>query len=179
MKIGSRLGSPAKLAPWGALALRLVVGYGMAAHGYAKLARGPSHFVDIVRALGVPAPELLGRATIGVELAGGLALLLGAFVPWFSAPLAIVLLVAMFTTHLPYGFSSIKLQAVTAAGARFGPPGYEVDLLYLACLAALVLGGTGPFSVDGWRAARRAATRPPRRDDGRDDGFSNHGDPGA
>jgi putative oxidoreductase len=58
--------------------------------------------------------------------------------------------VAMFTVHLPYGFSSIKLLAVTAAGARFGPPGYETDLLYLACLAALVLGGSGPWAVDGW-----------------------------
>jgi putative oxidoreductase len=29
----------------------------------------------------------------------------------------------MFTVHLPYGFISIKLLAVTAAGAQFGPPG--------------------------------------------------------
>ena len=56
---------------------------------------------------------------------------------------------AAFTVHLPYGFSSIKLLAVTAAGAQFGPPGYETDLLYLACLAALVLGGSGPLSIDG------------------------------
>lgn len=55
----------------------------------------------------------------------------------------------MFTMHLPNGFSSIKLIAVTAAGAQFGPPGYECDLLYLACIAALVVGGSGPFSVDG------------------------------
>jgi putative oxidoreductase len=55
----------------------------------------------------------------------------------------------MFTVHLPYGFSSIKLQAVTAAGAQFGPPGYETDLLYLASLAALVIGGSGPLSIDG------------------------------
>jgi putative oxidoreductase len=61
--------------------------------------------------------------------------------------MAAVLLVAMFTVHLPYGFSSIKLQGVTAAGAQFGPPGFETDLLYLACLAALVLGGAGPLSV--------------------------------
>jgi hypothetical protein len=46
------------------------------------------------------------------------------------------------------GFSPIKLLAVTAAGAQFGPPGYEVDLLYIACLAALVMGGSGPFAVD-------------------------------
>jgi putative oxidoreductase len=54
--------------------------------------------------------------------------------------------------HLQYGFSSIKLLAVTSAGAQFGPPGYETDLLYLACLAALVFGGSGPFAVDGWLA---------------------------
>jgi len=58
------------------------------------------------------------------------------------------LLVAIFTVHLPYGFSSIKLMAVTATGAQFGPPGYECDLLYLACLAALVLGGSGPLAID-------------------------------
>jgi putative oxidoreductase len=72
-----------------------------------------------------------------------------------SLPMAAVLLVAMFTVHLPYGFSSIKLQAVTAAGAQFGPPGYEVDLLYLACLAALVLGGPGPLAIDGLIRKRR------------------------
>jgi putative oxidoreductase len=59
-----------------------------------------------------------------------------------------VLLVAIFTVHLPSGFSSIKLQSVTAAGAHFGQPGYETDLLYLAALVALVLGGSGPFALD-------------------------------
>jgi putative oxidoreductase len=64
--------------------------------------------------------------------------------------MAAVLLIAMFTVHLPYGFSSIKLMSVTAGHAQFGPPGYECDLLYLACLAALVLGGSGPMSIDGY-----------------------------
>src|SRR5262249_14982716 len=54
---------------------------------------------------------------------------------------------AVFKVHLQYGFSSIKLLAVTAAGARFGPPGDEVSLLYIACLASLVIGGSRPFSV--------------------------------
>jgi putative oxidoreductase len=69
--------------------------------------------------------------------------------------MAAVLLVAMVTVHLPYGFSSIKLLAVTTAGAQFGPPGFETDLLYLACLAALVLGGSGPLAIDGLLAMRR------------------------
>jgi GNAT superfamily N-acetyltransferase len=53
-----------------------------------------------------------------VELIGGFAVLVGAFVTAASIPLAVVLLVAMFTVHLQYGFSSIKLVAVTAAGAQ-------------------------------------------------------------
>jgi uncharacterized membrane protein YphA (DoxX/SURF4 family) len=39
--------------------------------------------------------------------------------------------------------------------AKLGPPGYETNLLYLACFAALVLGGSGPLSIDGLRASRR------------------------
>jgi putative oxidoreductase len=66
-----------------------------------------------------------------------------------SVPMTAVLLVAMFKVHLQYGFSSIKLLAVTATGAMFGPLGYEVILLYIACLAALVIGGSGPFAIDG------------------------------
>jgi putative oxidoreductase len=27
--------------------------------------------------------------------------------------------------------------------------GYEINLLYLACLASLVLGGSGPLAIDG------------------------------
>jgi putative oxidoreductase len=139
---------------WSMLPLRLMVGYGFMEHGYAKLIHGPERFVTILHALAVPAPELMAWATILVELLGGLAVLLGAFIPLVSVPMAGVLLTAMFTAHLQYGFSAIKLQAVTAAGAQFGPPGYEVDLLYLACLAALVLSGSGPFSIGGFLTKR-------------------------
>src|SRR2546425_660512 len=138
-----------KLGRCAAVPLRLIVGYGFMAHGYAKIVHGPEHFVSILHAIGVPAPELMGWATILVELGGGLAVLAGAFVPLVSVPMAAVLLVAMFTVHLPYGFSSIKLMAVTPAGAQLVPPGYEVDLLYVACLATLVLVGPGPLAIDG------------------------------
>jgi putative oxidoreductase len=103
----------------------------------------------------VPAPHFMAWSTILTEVIGGLAVILGAFVALVSLPMAAVLLVAMFTVHLPYGFSSIKLMAVTAAGAQFGPPGYETNLLYLACLAALVLGGSGPLSIDDLIRKRR------------------------
>ncbi len=118
-------------------------------HGFAKLARGPDAFATILHALGVPVPHFMAWATIVTEVLGGLAVILGAFVTLVSLPMAALLLVAIFAVHLPYGFSSIKLMAVTPAGAQFGPPGYECDLLYLACLAALVLGGSGPLAIDG------------------------------
>ena len=136
-------------ARWAPVPLRLIVGYGFMEHGFAKLARGPEAFATILHAIGVPAPHLMAWSTILIEVLGGLAVILGAFVTLVSVPMAVVLLVAIFTVHLPYGFSSIKLMAVTAAGAQFGPPGYETDVLYLACLAALVLGGSGPLAVDG------------------------------
>jgi putative oxidoreductase len=105
--------------------------------------------------MGVPGPHFMAWSTVLVEILGGLAVILGAFVALASLPMAAVLLVAMFTVHLPYGFSAIKLKAVTVAGAQFGAPGYEVDLLYLACLAALVLGGPGPLTIDGLIRKRR------------------------
>lgn len=144
---------------WAAIPLRLIVGYGFLAHGVAKIAHGPEHFIAILAALHVPMPVFLGWVTILVEVVGGLGMLAGAWIPLLSLPMVTVLLVAAVTVHWQYGFSSIKLQAITAAGAQFGQPGYETDLLYLACLAALVLGGPGPFTVGGLLAKRRRSGR--------------------
>jgi putative oxidoreductase len=137
-----------RIAAWAPIPLRLIVGLGFMQHGFAKLSRGPDAFAVILHALGVPAPHFMAWITIAVELLGGIAVLLGAFVVLVSVPMAALLLVAIVTTQVPNGFSSIKLLGVTAAGAHFGQPGYECNLLYLACLAALVLGGSGPLSVD-------------------------------
>ncbi|MCH8686505.1 DoxX family protein [Pedomonas mirosovicensis] len=143
-----------RYAHWAPIPLRLLVGYGFFAHGLAKLEKGPENFVRIVDAIGTPMPHMMAWLTILIELLGGVAVLAGAFVGLASIPMAAVLLVAMFTVHIQFGFTSIKLMAVTSAGPQFGPPGMEADLLYLACLAALVLIGSGPFSVDQWIAKR-------------------------
>jgi putative oxidoreductase len=132
-----------------AIPLRLIIGFGFMQHGYAKLARGPEDFIGVLHAMGIPAPALAGWATIVVEIVGGAMILAGALVPLATIPMIFVLLVAIFTVHLPYGFSSIKLQAFDASGAHFGQPGYETDLLYLAGLVALCFGGAGRFSIDG------------------------------
>lgn len=149
------------VAVWAPIPLRLIVGYGFMEHGFAKLSRGPEAFAGILHAIGVPAPHLMAWLTILTELIGGLAVLLGAFVPLISVPMVGLLFVAMLSVHLPYGFSSVKLLSVISGRAQFGPPGYELDLLYIACLAALVIGGSGPLSLDGyiWRRLKDSGSK--------------------
>jgi putative oxidoreductase len=137
-----------RVSRWAPIPMRLIVGFGFMEHGFAKLGRGVEAFAHILQAIGMPLSSLLAWATVLIEIFGGLAILLGAFVALASIPMAIVLLVAIFTVHLPNGFSSIKLQSFGPNGAHFGQPGYECDLLYLAGLVALVLGGAGPLSLD-------------------------------
>lgn len=150
---------------WALLPLRLTVGFGFAAHGYAKLARGPDSFAPIVAALGMPAPAFTAWVTSLLEFFGGILLMLGAFVVPLSIPLAAIMVTAMFGVHFRYGFSSIRLKLLTGAGAEFGPIGYELNLLYLAAIVTLALAGSSPFSVDRWlereaRNSRRAPLHP-------------------
>jgi len=144
-----------RLARWAPLPVRLIVGGGFLQHGIAKWMHGPSNFANILQALNVPHPNLMAILTIAAEILGGCAVLLGAFIPLAAVPMTIVLLVAIFTVHLPNGFSSIRLKSVTAGRAQFGPPGYECDLLYIAGIITLVLGGPGPLGL-----SRRIHTAP-------------------
>jgi len=68
----------AKLAPYAAVPLRLIVGGGFLAHGLAKWHRGPEAFAAILHALGVPSPLLMSWVTIATELLSGIAILIGA-----------------------------------------------------------------------------------------------------
>ena len=138
---------PRRFARWAPFPLRLIVGGGFIQHGVAKWSRGISHFADILQALNVPHPHLMALLTIATEILGGCAVLLGAFIPLAAIPMTIVLLVAIFSVHLPNGFSTIRLKGVVDGKAQFGPPGYECDLLYIAGILTLVLGGPGPLAL--------------------------------
>lgn len=135
--------------------LRLAIGAGLFAHGYAKLAHGPSHFTEVVAALGLPAPSLAATVAIAIELVTGAALVAGAFVRP-AALLAIpVIATAIVGVHWQYGFLSVRLVEVTPDGARFGPVGYELGLVYIGALFALAASAPTVWSIDRWRHARR------------------------
>lgn len=133
---------------WSPLFLRLIIGYGFMAHGWAKLSKGPAGFEKLLTQIGIPFPHLTSWISALTELLGGLAIFLGVFVSITAIPLIFTILVAMFTIQINYGFSSVKTIALTPKGPLFGPPGYEINLLYIAGLISLIITGAGIFSID-------------------------------
>lgn len=138
------------LKPYATLPVRLILGSGFVYHGYGKLfsAEGHQMFQGMLQNIGVPAASLMSWVVGAVEFFGGLALIVGAFVAIVGVLQIGVMLTALFTVHLSNGFNFIHITGMTDAGPQFGMPGYEVNLLYIAGLAVLVLGGAGALSVD-------------------------------
>jgi putative oxidoreductase len=128
---------------WGILPLRVVVGVVFVVHGAQKLfGFGLGGTAGFLGSLGIPLPTIAAAALIGLELIGGLALLLGAWTRVVAVLLAGDMLVAMLTVH--------------ARGGFFVPDGIEFVLtLFGACLALAGL-GAGPWSVD---RSRRGASQ--------------------
>lgn len=135
---------------WAALPLRAVLGFGFMFHGYPKLFDPAQNegFAATLTQIGIPAPEVMAWVVGVVEFVGGLGLLLG----WFVLPIAVLgildMLVAMFFLHLPAGFSFLNISGMSPEGPTFGPPGVEVNLLYIAGFLALLATGGGPWSID-------------------------------
>ena len=90
------------------LPLRLVIGFGFAAHGYAKLHRGPEKFATILAAIGVPQPHLTAWVTSLLEFFGGNAMMAGAFVAPLTVPLTVIMLThcLQFTSDTDFRRSS-------------------------------------------------------------------------
>jgi putative oxidoreductase len=136
----------ASVTRWAPIPLRLIVGYGFMQHGFAKLSRGPDAFAVVLHAIGVPAPHLMAWLTTLIEIFGGLAVLLGALIPLACLPMAALLLVAIFTVHLPYGFSSIKLMSVTAVVPNSG-----LQATNATCSISPVSRRSSSAVLDRWR----------------------------
>jgi putative oxidoreductase len=140
---------------WVPIPIRIILGVGFMVHGWAKWSRGPSAFAELLKQAHVPLPLANAWLVTLLEIFGGLALLVGAFVALVSVPLILSMLGAMFTVNINYGFSAVNTIGLTPEGPQFGPPGYEINLLYIAGLLALILGGAGPLSIDALRSRRR------------------------
>ncbi|RMG66709.1 MAG: DoxX family protein [Calditrichaeota bacterium] len=144
---------------WSPLPLRLIIGIGFMFHGYAKLfsSVGHNNFIMLLQDLGMPLPSLLAWLVGFVEFFGGLALLLGAFTSIAALLLIVDMLGAMFFVSLPHGFDMLQVTVMIEGGPKFGVPGLEINLIYLAALISLLLTGPGHLSLDGWLRARQGS----------------------
>lgn len=140
---------------WSPLVLRAALGTMILPHGAQKLlgwfgGPGPGATMEyLIGTLGIPA--LLAAAVIVVEFFGGLALLAGVLGRLSALSVGAVLTGAAVTVHAQYGFF------MNWTGARAGE-GWEFHLLAVAMALALVLEGSGRWSVDGWFARRHSAS---------------------
>jgi putative oxidoreductase len=137
------------------LLLRLSIGPGFMVHGWTKISRGTAGFGELLAFRHVPLPHL--NAVIGpyVELLGGLAIVLGAYLLIVAIPLVFTMLVAMIYVQGYYGYSSVNTLGLSAAGPIFGPPGVEINLLYIAGILSLMITGAGGLSIDALRQRRK------------------------
>ena|SRR6266566_3272051 len=107
---------------WGLVPLRLIVGYGFIAHGAAKWIAGPRSFGKFLHVVGAPAPVATAWVVMLLEIFGGVAIVAGIFVEIVSVPLIISMLVAIFTVHIRYGFSSVHTIGLTPQGGSSDLP---------------------------------------------------------
>lgn len=138
---------------WGIALLRVGIGGIFVAHGAQKLfVFGISGLSGFLSQIGVPFPTLSAVAVTAAEFLGGLALVAGFFTRWAALPIAFSMVVAAVTVHLKGGF--------------FLPDGVEYVLALFLASVALVLTGSGAFSVDRLLERRwetGAAEAPARR----------------
>jgi putative oxidoreductase len=135
---------------WAMTILRVVTGVVFLAHGYKKVfVDGLSAFAGYLSQVGVPQTHFFAPLVAGIELAGGLALIVGLFTRWAALVLAVEMLVAAVLVHLKNGF--------------FLPSGYEYALMLLAANVSLFLAGAGEYAVDNilWDRVKSEASAKP------------------
>lgn len=133
-----------RLQPLALLALRLVLGSIVIAHGYGKVFHGGlGQHVNRVASLGLPG--WLAYFSAFAEFFGGIAVIAGLFTRWFSFAILIDLAVAIWKIHWKNGM--------------FGKGGYEFPLTLVTIAFALILYGAGPIALDAIRGGGGGARR--------------------
>jgi putative oxidoreductase len=129
-------------AHWGMVPLRIVVGLVFIMHGGMKLfSFGFSGTTAFMHQVGIPLPAVAAVVVTFVELAGGVALIVGLFTRWAGMLLSVDMLVAILKVRLHGGF--------------FAPNGFEHELTLLGAALTFAMLGAGGVSLDAWRARRR------------------------
>jgi putative oxidoreductase len=130
-------------APAAALLVRIAVGAIFLSEGIQKFLFPAELGVGRFQEIGLPAPGVLAPFVGGVEIVGGLLILVGFLTRLATVPLLIDMIVAIATTKIPillqHGFWAMAHEART-------------DFAMLLGAFFLLLVGAGPMSLDAWLA---------------------------
>ena len=143
-----------QLAGLTSLAVRMILGIIMVAHGAQKLQMGPANFGQGLAGMGVPLPVLTGYVVTFVELIGGILLVIGLLSRLAALLLMVNLTVAILLVNVGIGF-------LTPPGAASS--GVELPLALIAGLLVILLAGPGKLSLDHTLGIERDAEGSPAR----------------
>ena len=127
-----------------ATVLRIVLGGVIFVHGSQKVFGwfgGPGFSATLAGFAGMGFPAPLAMLAVLAESAGAIALVLGLLGRVAAAGIAVVMLVTWLKVHAQFGFF------MNWSGQQKGE-GYEYHLLALAMAIALMIRGSGAWSVD-------------------------------
>ena len=120
-------------APYGLFLLRVAIGFDWIVHAFLKTSRGMETHAALLARNGIT--PLLAWPTFSVEVIGGVAILLGWYTRQWAAFLLVFLAVVVWIKW-PVGW-----------GYSNQGGGWEYPLFWLVAQAALVLAGSGAFSL--------------------------------
>jgi putative oxidoreductase len=124
-----------KMFPIAAALVRVVVGIMFVMHVSGKFHSGADAVAGYFGKNGLQPGALFAYTAMALESIGGVCLIIGLFTRFFAAALAIEMLIALITVHLPKGYAA-------------GGGGYEdVLLIGIVCFTIAMRGG-GPYSAD-------------------------------
>lgn len=123
-----------RLQPAGLLALRLVLGAIMVAHGYPKVFGGLQEHAHLVASLGLPG--WLGYVSAFAQFGGGLFLVFGVLTRYAALAVLANTVAAIWKMGWKNGF--------------VGPDNYQFPLALAAMAFVFVCFGGGPVALDRW-----------------------------
>jgi putative oxidoreductase len=120
-------------AQYGIFVLRVAIGIDWIAHAFLKISRGMNTHEALLAKNSIT--PLLAWPTFGLEVVGGVAILLGWYTrQWAAFLLAFLAVVVWIKWPVGWGYSNTG-------------GGWEYPLFWLAAQAALVLAGSGAFTL--------------------------------
>ncbi|GHI00549.1 DoxX family protein [Neobacillus kokaensis] len=119
----------------GAVFLRVILGITFLIHGLSKFQGGIENTAGWFDSIGIPG--FMAYVVAGIELVGGMALIIGLGTRIVSALFVLIMIGAIIKVKLAVGFLGNGQMA-----------GYELDLAFLAMALFLAINGSKQLAVD-------------------------------